>query len=95
MLKFLIKIWPALIPIATYFLWSYVIEKLIQKITKNSAKNKQIIQGEYEVVGEKKTSQGQKTQKIPNFSLKNPKFIITLYISLILAIASLIYSAFK
>ena len=84
MLRLLLKVWPALIPITIYILWVLVIKKfLIKKILRRS----DYINGE-KVVGEKTTE-----KKI--FSLQNHNFVITLYATFILAILTLIFSAFS
>lgn len=82
-MRFLLKIWPALLPIIFYLFWVFFIEKfIIKKILKKS----DIIEGE-KIVGEKTTAK--KTDKI--FSLQNKKFLITLYLSIIIAILTLIF----
>lgn len=87
MLKFILKIWPALLPITLYILWVLVIEKfLIKKILRR----KEYIEAE-KVVGEKTTEFKPKKA----FSLENKNFVIVLYASFILAILTLIFSAFK
>ncbi len=90
MLKFLLKIWPALIPIAIYLLWVFVFEKLVRRI---SNKGNKIINAEYSVV-DKDGDKSKMVQKNQKFSIKNPRFVFILYISLILAIISLISLAF-
>jgi hypothetical protein len=80
-LKLLLKIWPALMPIMVYLFWVFVVEKISAKIFKK----KDVIEGE-KVVGEKSTSSG----KVGIFSLQNRCFVTILYMSLILAILSLV-----
>ena len=92
LIKILLKIWPALLPIALYILWQIVIKKIIFKIKERS----KIINGE-KIIGEKSSEKNEinnsvNLKKIFNFSDRN--FIITLYISLILMIACLIFLAF-
>ena len=89
LLRFLIKIWPALTPILIYLFWVFVIERIILK---KLLKKKTIIEGE-KVVGEKTTKEA--VQKISRFSLQNRQFLIVLYLSMILAILSLLYTAFS
>jgi hypothetical protein len=85
MLRLLLKIWPALIPITIYILWVLVIDKiLIKKILRR----KDYIEGE-KIVGEKTTEAPEKKM----FSLQNRNFVITLYATFILAILTLIFSA--
>lgn len=85
MLKLLLKLWPSLIPIAVYIFWVFVVEKILQKIFKK----KNVIEGE-KIVGEKTTE----IKKVGIFSLKNHCFVVILYMSLILAILTLIASVF-
>jgi hypothetical protein len=94
MLKFLLKIWPAFLPILVYIFWIYVIEDiLIKKILRP----KKIIDGEFKIVGEKSTEQNSQSEtekpKISKFSLQNSCFVTILYLSLSLAILGLIASA--
>ncbi len=85
LLKLLLKIWPSLIPITVYIFWVLVIEKILQKIFKK----KNVIEGE-KIVGEKTTE----VKKVGIFSLKNRCFVTILYMSLVLAILTLIASVF-
>lgn len=92
LIKILLKIWPALLPIALYLIWRFIIKKIIFKIKERS----KIINGE-KIIGEKSSEKSESNnsgnlKKIFNFNDRN--FIITLYISLILMIASLIFLAF-
>jgi hypothetical protein len=48
LIKILLKIWPALVPIVIYIVWSLIIKKIIFKLKQ---KNK-IIEGE-KIIGEK------------------------------------------
>ncbi len=86
LIRFFLKIWPALLPILFYLFWIFVIEKIF---IKRILKKEKIIEGE-KIVGEKTTSKKLKDV----FSLKNKRFLITLYASLILAIISLVFSVF-
>ncbi len=99
LLKFLLKIWPALLPITLYILWFLVIEKIILKLFR--IRHKKIIEGEFKIVGERATEEQKNNfgndflKKKPNhFSLHNPWFVGVLYVSLIMAISSLIFIAF-
>ncbi len=87
MLKILIKLWPALIPIALYLLWIFMVGKFSVK------KKKKIIEGEFGVVGEGEALDDGK--KNGNFSLENRFFLFIVYFSLILAIVTLILAAFS
>ena len=95
MLKFLLKIWPAFLPILVYIFWVYVIDDILIKKILRPKKN---IDGEFKVVGEKSTKQEDSTlgseSKVNKFSLKNHCFVVILYLSLSLAILTLIVSAF-
>lgn len=80
-MKFLLKIWPAFLPIIIYLLWIILIENfLIKKIIRR----KDYIEGE-KIVGEKATKQEKQ-----HFSLKNRRFVITLYASFLIAIITLL-----
>jgi hypothetical protein len=110
MIRLLTKIWIALIPILLYLFWIYVIENIILRKLLQPKKKKKIIDGEFEVVGEKSTdgtSQENSNNKADqnstdtlgknsygNFSLHNKRFVFTLYVSFIAMIVSLIVSAF-
>jgi len=85
MLKLLLKIWPAFIPITVYIFWVYVVEGVILK---KFLKKEEVIEGE-KIVGEKTT------QKAEKFSLKNHCFVTIIYMSLVLAILILIAMAFS
>ncbi len=84
-MRFILKLWPALTPILFYLFWVFVIERILLK---RILKKKTIIEGE-KVVGEKTTAE----KKISHFSLENRRFVAVLYLSLILAILTLILSA--
>lgn len=87
MLKLLLKIWPALTPLLVYVFWVFVIDRfLLGKILKKKT------QFEAEkIVGEKSTE----IKKPGLFSLHNQCFVIILYLSLALAILTLIATAFS
>ena len=87
MLKILLKLWPALLPIVIYLLWVFVIEKFF--LQKFFCK-KTDIEGE-KLVGEGSTE----IKKMKIFSLQNQHFIAVLYSSLIVAIALLINLGFS
>lgn len=94
-LKLLLKIWPSLIPLSAYIFWV-----IVQRLIQNYFKKKNYIEGEFEeVVDAKNKNQKQENeQNIPknhDFSLKNPKFLVIIYLSLILVIISLISFAFS
>lgn len=82
MLRFILKLWPALLPLALYLIWVYLIDRvLIQKILRK----KNEIDGE-KVVGEGSTA---KFKENP-FSLKNQKFLFCIYSAMIIAIILMI-----
>ncbi len=84
LVKIILKIWPALIPILGYIIWNFLIKKLIAKYSANKVVDVE------KVVGKKSTE----TYKTKAFSLQNKNFVIILYLSLILAILSVISFAF-
>jgi uncharacterized ion transporter superfamily protein YfcC len=84
MIKFLIKIWPAFIPIIIYFLWI--------KLAKKSPKKTDFIEAQYKVVNENKSEESPKKSQ---FSLDNGHFIIVLYLTFIIAILTLVMTALK
>ena len=89
MLKLLLKIWPAFIPITVYIFWVYVVEGVVWK---KFLKKEEIIEGE-KIVGEKTTKNS--AEKAGNFSLKNRCFVTIVYMTLVLAILILIALAFS
>jgi len=90
LLKFLLGLWPAFIPIIIYLFWRFFVEKLLSsKIFKrrNTIETKRV--GE-ELVG-KKSTKYQPKEEI--FSLNNDCFLLALYSSFIIAIITLIFAA--
>jgi len=82
MLRIILKLWPALLPVAIYCFWILVVRRfLLQKILRK----KNEIKGE-KLVGESSTSQ----EKPMAFSLQNRGFVAILYFSFVLAILLLI-----
>ncbi len=97
-MKFLIKIWPALLPILVYVLWVLVIERIIARtFFKKKPEATNSIDGEYKVVGEGESSSSQdfnhKNHIKSRFSITNRDFLIVLYTTLVFAILILIYTA--
>jgi hypothetical protein len=88
MLKLLLKIWPAFIPIIVYIFWVYIFEGVVLK---KILKKEKVIEGK-KVVGEKTTQNS--IEKIGKFSLKNRCFVTIIYMTLVLAILILIAMAF-
>lgn len=82
-LKILLKIWPALLPIILYLFWVYVIDRIILKKLRKA----KIIEGEFEEVGQNKVTNP--------FSIKNRHFILIIYLSLILLIISFLFLAVR
>jgi len=83
-MRFLLKIWPAFLPIIIYILWIILIENLL---IKKIIRRKDYIDGE-KFVGKKATKKERQ-----HFSLKNRNFVITLYASFFIAIITLIFLA--
>ncbi|MBU6140053.1 MAG: hypothetical protein KGP29_00650 [Proteobacteria bacterium] len=82
MLRIILKLWPAFLPIFVYLFWVFLVEKLLlQKIFLKKSE----IKGE-KLVGESSTEK--RNPKI--FSLKNHRFVLVVYASLILAILTLV-----
>ena len=77
MLRFLLKIWPALLPIAIYSLWLWA-----------KKKSKSIDATYQELDKDGKPKQG-------DFSLQNRKFIVVLYLSLLIAILCFLFFAIR
>lgn len=75
MLKFILKVWPAFLPITIYLIWVFLIKR---------SRKKDYIDAEYKVVNEK-------SEKISAFSLRNSAFVLALFSTLILIILSLIF----
>ena len=95
MLKFLLKIYPAFLPILIYLFWIYVIERLIlQRLLRKEKTIKGEKVAKEKIVGEKVSEGLQEAEKLGKFSLQNRHFIAVLYASFILAIATLLFSAF-
>lgn len=80
LLKILLKIWPALLPIFLYFLWNYLLKKIIAKIFGK----KQYIDAKYQDLDDKSKSK----QEISPYSFQNKQFIFVIYLSLIFLIIS-------
>ena len=88
-LKILLKLWPALIPILLYILWVWLSKKL---------KQKDYIDADFQEVKDDKKSNKDSTRKAKNrqigaFSLRNTIFIAVIYLSLILTILSFLFFA--
>jgi hypothetical protein len=86
-LKLLLKIWPSLIPIFSYIAWI-----VIQNMVKNYFNRKNFIEGEFAEVG-KNGKKKKSVNNIGHFSLKNPRFIFVIYLSLIFMIFSFLFFA--
>ena len=90
LLKLLLKIWPSFIPIFSYFFWI-----VVQNMVSNYLRRKNYIEGEFEEVDEKGNKVRKPTSEAkikPNhFSLQNKKFILVIYLSLILLIISFLF----
>jgi len=76
MLKFILKIWPAFLPIIIYIIWIKFSKKL---------RKKDYIDGDFKVVNEKPA------EAIGAFSLNNNTFVFVVFLTLILIIGLLIF----
>ncbi len=90
LLKFLLKIWPALLPIVLYVLWVLVVEKILKK-----RKKKGVFEGEFKTVSETEKSEDLKDSTTDNFSLKNSRFVMIIYLSLVLMIICFLFFAIR
>lgn len=89
-LKILLKLWPALIPILLYLLWIWLSKKLNKK---------SYIEAEFQEIkkddkkSQETTQNSANYQKIGDFSLKNTIFIAVIYSSLVITILSFLFFA--
>lgn len=88
LIKILLKIWPALVPIAIYLIWQFVIKKIINKLKQKN----NTIEGE-KIINDSTLQDKKNNKKI--FDLSDKNLIITLYLSLIIMILCLIILAFS
>ncbi len=106
LLKLLLKLLPALIPVFSYIFWVVIVEGIIvryilNKIYNKNKKNSDVIDGDYEIVGDKSTKSSDKFANYQSrplkerFSLQDKIFVSVIYLSLVIAILSLIYFALK
>ena len=91
MIRLILKIWPALLPITLYLLWVFVFSKLISRIFRK----KDYIDANFDIIDEKTGQKIEKNAKIGRFSLENRVFVAVLYASLLMTIFSLILLALK
>lgn len=96
LLKLLLKIWPALLPIAIYCLW-ILVRLIVRKIAQKKAGK--IIDGVFsEVKKDEKLAQNQSYEtkdRVGDFSLHNRKFILVLYSTLFIAIICFLFFAIR
>jgi len=85
-LKILLKIWPALTPIAIYF-FLVIIKRLLSKLLQK----KDYITTDYKDLNRRDS----KNNNISPYSLSNKKFIFVIYLSLIFLIISFLSFAFQ
>ncbi len=85
-LKILLKIWPALTPIAIYF-FLVIIKRLLSKLLQK----KDYITTDYKDLNRCDS----KNNNISPYSLSNKKFIFVIYLSLIFLIISFLSFAFQ
>ena len=83
-LRILLKIWPALAVIFIYLFWVFIIERIILKKLRKA----KIIDGEFEEINNNPNTPGP-------FSLKNRRFLFTIYLSLIALIISFLLLAVR
>ena len=88
LIKILLKIWPALVPIAIYLIWQFVIKKIINKLKQKN----NTIEGE-KIINDSTLQDKKNNKKI--FDLSDKNLIITLYLSVIIMILCLIILAFS
>lgn len=84
MIRFILKIWPALLPITIYIIWI---------LYRKKSRKKDFIEGEYKIMNEK--SSAQQNQAIGAFSLRNNHFLMVIFFTLILIIFGLIIIVVK
>jgi hypothetical protein len=85
-LKILLKVWPALLPIILYIIWNFLVKKLLIKIFTK----KDYIEANYQDLNE-----DQKKNETSPYSLKNKQFIFVIYLSLIFLIISFLSFALQ
>jgi hypothetical protein len=87
--KISLKFWPALIPILLYLIY-FVVKIMIRKFKKPNFSDEKIIEGEKIINNDFKKNQNYKI-----FDFNNKKFLLTLYLTLIIVILCMIILAFK
>jgi hypothetical protein len=87
--KIILKFWPALIPILLYLIY-FVVKIMIRKFKKPNFSDEKIIEGEKIINNDLKKNQNYKI-----FDFNNKKFLLTLYLTLIIVILCMIILAFK
>jgi hypothetical protein len=87
--KIILKFWPALIPILLYLIY-FVVKIMIRKFKKPNFSDEKIIEGEKIINNDFKKNQNYKI-----FDFNNKKFLLTLYLTLIIVILCMIILAFK
>ena len=96
-IKLLLKIWPALLPILIYCLW-ILAQRIFNKLW--NRKSARIINATYQEVNHQEVNPNHKesdqtNDKINDFSLQNHRFIVVLYLSFFVAIICFLFFAIR
>ncbi len=104
MLKLLLKIWFAIIPLLIYLIWVFISTILVTKVrifalkligkegkSKQKTKKKDYIDADYKIIDENSDKNADFRSKI---SLSNKNFVISIYLGVILLIFVLIFGVF-
>ena len=91
-IKLLLKIWPALLPILIYCLW-ILAQRIFNKLW--NRKSARIINATYQEVNPNHKESDQTNDKINDFSLQNHRFIVVLYLSFFVAIICFLFFAIR
>ncbi len=92
LLKLILKIWPALLPIAIYCLW-ILVRYLMRRAAAKKSGN--IIDGVYTEVKNDAGEASNFKQETGDFSLHNQRFVKVLYLSLFIAIICFLFFAIR
>ncbi|MCE3255578.1 MAG: hypothetical protein K0R25_1072 [Rickettsiaceae bacterium] len=94
-IKFLLKIWPALLPILIYCLW-IAFKKINRAIIakREAEKSGKIINATYQEA-EKNVGKQNDEKAVGDFSLYNQRFVTILYLSLFIAIICFLFFAIR
>lgn len=89
MLRELVKLWPAFLPIAIYLLWVLLKHLGRKKVLQKTGK---IIDG---VFSEVKKDEAPNEEEIGDFSFRNQRFVTALYLSFFTAIICFLFFALR